>query len=58
MGICLLVGSFVFFFIVLFIQMCDEEDLGCKKIDACIPLMFCGTLLFYLGLVLILHQLF
>lgn len=58
MGISLLVGSFVFFFIVFLVQMSDEEKLGFNKIDATIPCLFFGILLFYFGLVLILHQLF
>ena len=56
MGIDLLIGSFVFFFIVLLVQMSDEEKLGFDKMDATFPCLFFGILLFYIGLVTILHQ--
>lgn len=58
MGLCLLIGSFIFFFIVVLIQMSDEEKLGFDKMDATFPCLFSGILLFYIGLVTILHQLF
>lgn len=58
MGIDLLIGSFVFFFIVFLVQMSDEEKLGFDKMDATFPCLFFGILLFYIGLVTILHQLF
>lgn len=58
MGIDLLIGSFVFFFIVVLVQMSDEEKLGFDKMDATFPCLFFGILLFYIGLVTILHQLF
>ena len=56
MGIGLLIGSFVFFFIVFLVQMSDEEKLGFNKMDATFPCLFFGILLFYIGLVTILHQ--
>lgn len=56
MGIDLLIGSFVFFFIVFLVQMSDEEKLGFNKMDATFPCLFFGILLFYIGLVTILHQ--
>jgi len=56
MGIDLLIGSFVFFFIVFLVQMSDEEKLGFDKMDATFPCLFFGILLFYIGLVTILHQ--
>ena len=56
MGIDLLIGSFVFFFIVVLVQMSDEEKLGFDKMDATFPCLFFGILLFYIGLVTILHQ--
>lgn len=58
MGIDLLIGSFVFFFIVVLVQMSDEEKLGFDKMDATFPCLFFGILLFYIGLVTTLHQLF
>lgn len=58
MGIDLFIGSFVFFFIVVLAQMSDEEKLGFNKMDATFPCLFFGILLFYIGLVTILHQLF
>lgn len=58
MGIDLLIGSFIFFFIVVLVQMSDEEKLGFDKMDATFPCLFFGILLFYIGLVTILHQLF
>lgn len=58
MGLCLLIGSFIFFFILSLVQMSDEEKLGFDKMDATFPCLFFGVLLFYIGLVTILHQLF
>lgn len=58
MGVDLLIGSFVFFFIVVLVQMSDEEKLGFDKMDVTFPCMFFGILLFYIGLVTILHQIF
>ena len=58
MGIDLLIGSFIFFFILVLVQMSDEEKLGFDKMDATFPCLFFGILLFYIGLVTILHQLF
>lgn len=57
MGIDLLIGSFVFFFIVVLVQMSDEEKLGFDKMDATFPCLFFGILLFYTGIVSILHPL-
>ena len=54
MGIDLLIGSFIFFFIVFLVQMSDEEKLGFNKMDATFPCLFFGILLFYIGIVSIL----
>lgn len=57
MGLCLLIGSFIFFFIVFLVQMSDEEKLGFDKMDVTFPGLFFGILLFYIGIVSILYPL-
>lgn len=57
MGLCLLIGSFIFFFILSLVQMSDEEKLGFDKMDATFPCLFFGVLLFYIGIVSILYPL-